>query len=75
MKTNIYLDVNKLSIARSTNEKIVSYALVDILAKNPYFIPTPPKILKTLFLSCFFIPENFVVVIIVIIFTYVFVEY
>ena len=24
LKTNIYLDVNKLSIARSTNEKIVS---------------------------------------------------
>ena len=45
--------------------------LVNILAKNPYFFPTP-KFWNPYF---FFISEKFVVVIIVIIFTYVFVEY
>ena len=48
-------------------------SVVNSLARNPYFFPTP-EILKLLFLPCFFISEEFVVII-VIIFTYVFVEY
>ena len=52
----------------------ISRLLVNILARNPYFFPTP-EISKPLFLPCFFISEKFVVIIIVIIFTYVFVEY
>ena len=45
--------------------------MVNILAENPYFFPTP-QILKPLFLP--FISEKFAVII-VIIFTYIFVEY
>ena len=37
--------------------------------------PPPPQILKPVFLPSFFISEKFVVIITVIIFTYVFVEY